>query len=82
MFVILGIVLIVTGAVLAFAVEASTDGVDLVVVGYVLIAGGVASILAGAISGAAWHARSRTAMRVERHTSNDGRHVVEDVRTN
>ena len=81
MFVVIGIILIVVGAVVAFAVEASADGVDLAVFGYILMAGGVASLLAAAVQGAAWQSRTKTAMRVEQHVSADGRHVVEDVRT-
>lgn len=40
-----GIVLAAIGAILAFAVEASVSGLDLAVVGWVLIAAGVAGIL-------------------------------------
>lgn len=81
MFVILGILLIVIGAIVAFAIDAAAEGVDLAVVGYILIAGGVVSLLAAAFKGAAWESRNKTAMRVEKHVSSDGQHVVEDVRT-
>lgn len=81
MFVILGIILVVIGAVIAFAVDASADGVDLAVIGYILIAGGVASLLAAAVQGAAWQSRTKSGMHVETHMSSDGRHFVEDVQT-
>jgi len=82
MFVFLGIILIVVGAIVAFAVDVAADGVDLTVVGYILIAGGVASLLAAAVKGAAWQSRTDSAMHVEKHVSSDGRHVVEEVETN
>ena len=81
MFVVLGIILIVVGAIVAFAVEASADGVDLSVIGFILIAGGVASLLAAAVKGAAWQSRTGMNMRVEKHVSSDGKHAVEEVMT-
>lgn len=81
MFVVLGIILLVVGAIVTFAIEASADGVDLAVVGYILMAGGVASLLAAAVQGAAWQSRSNSKMHVEKHMSSDGQHFVEDVQT-
>ena len=81
MFVVLGIILLVVGAIVTFAIDASVDGVDLVVIGYILMAGGVASLLAAAVQGAAWQSRSNSKMHVEKHRSSDGQHFVEDVRT-
>ncbi len=81
MFVVLGIILIVVGAIITFAVETSADGVDLDVLGYILMAGGVAALLAAAVKGAAWQSRTNTKMHVEKHVSSDGNHFVEDVQT-
>jgi len=81
MFVVLGIVLLVVGAIITFAIDATADGVDLAVIGYILMAGGVASLLAAAVTGAAWQSRSKSKMHVEKHTSSDGQHFVEDVQT-
>lgn len=41
----LGIVLIVIGAILSFAVTATVPGVDLTVIGYILIAAGALALL-------------------------------------
>ena len=82
MFAVLGVILIVVGAIVAFAVEASADGVDLSVVGFILIAGGVALLLAAAVKGAAWQSRTGMNMRVEKHVTADGKHAVEEVQTN
>jgi hypothetical protein len=71
----LSILLIAIGAILAFAVNAAVDNVNLVVVGVILmVVGGiglVASIMRGSFGG----------FRSERHVSPDGRHVVEQTHT-
>lgn len=41
----LGILLIVTGAILAFAVDVSVSGVDLQLVGYILIGAGALAVI-------------------------------------
>lgn len=80
MFVGLGVILIVIGGILAFAVRESVEAVDLVMVGWILIAGGVLSLLIGAIQGLGWMTARSTKMRTERHTSDDGQHYVEETR--
>jgi Zn-dependent protease with chaperone function len=45
MYVGLGVLLLVVGAVLAFATTASVSGVDLTVVGWILMAGGLVAIV-------------------------------------
>ncbi len=45
MYVGLGIVLLVAGAVLAFATDFDVSGVDMVMVGWILMAGGFVSIV-------------------------------------
>ncbi len=81
MFVGLGVILLVVGGVLAFAVRESVEAVDLVMVGWILIAGGALSLLIGAIQGLGWMSIRSTKSRSERVVSDDGRHVVEETRT-
>jgi hypothetical protein len=80
MFAVLGIVLLVAGATVTFAIDRSVDGVDLPTVGWILMAGGGLSLLVAAIEASGlWSTRSKR-MRAERHVSADGREVIEEVR--
>lgn len=81
MLVLFGIILIVAGAIVTFAVSTAVEGVDLEALGYILMAGGALSLLAGAIRGASWMSMSNTKMKTERHASEDGRHYVEETHT-
>lgn len=81
MFTAFGIVLLIGGAILAFAVERQAEGVDVVAIGWILMAGGLLSLLVGAAMAAGWAAQRRRATFVERHVSADGRHVVDETRT-
>lgn len=81
MLVLFGIILIVAGAIVTFAVSTAVEGVDLEALGYILMAGGGLSLLAAAIKGAGWMSMSNTKMHTERHASDDGHHYVEDTRT-
>jgi hypothetical protein len=81
MYVGLGILLLVVGSVLAFAVRESVEQVDLVMIGWILIAGGVLSLLVSAIHGLGWMSSRTTRMSTERHRSPDGQHYVEETRT-
>lgn len=81
MLAILGIILIVAGAIITFAVDAAAEGVDLEALGYILMAGGGLALLAAAIQGAGWMSMSSNKMHTERHMSSDGRHYVEDTHT-
>ncbi|HEY0119511.1 MAG TPA: DUF6458 family protein [Cellulomonas sp.] len=45
MYVGLGIFLLVVGAILAFAIHASVAGIDIAVVGWILMAGGLLAIV-------------------------------------
>jgi hypothetical protein len=80
MFAALGIVLLVAGAILIFAVDRSADGVDIVAVGWILMAGGGLSLLVAMIQAAGWMSTHHTTVHAERHVSDDGRHRVEEVR--
>lgn len=81
MLALFGIVLLVAGAVVAFAVDTGADGVDLQALGYILMAGGGLALLAAAIQGAGWLSMSNNKMHTERHMSSDGRHFVEETHT-
>lgn len=81
MLALFGIVLLVAGAIVAFAVDTGADGVDLQALGYILMAGGGLALLAAAIQGAGWLSMSNNKMHTERHVSSDGRHVVEETHT-
>jgi hypothetical protein len=74
----LGIILLVAGAIVAFAVNAAVDNVNLVSVGWILMgAGALALVVAMARSLSMTNRRSVA----ERHVSADGRHVVEETKT-
>jgi len=66
-----GLVLLAVGAVLRYAVTAAASGVDLDMIGLILMGTGGVGFLFGLFEGT--FRRYRT----ERHVSSDGRHVVE-----
>jgi hypothetical protein len=79
MLVVLGIILLVIGAIVTFAIDSAVDGVDLVAVGYILMGAGVLALIAAAIRGAGFMSMRNNKMRSERHVSPDGNHVVEET---
>ena len=78
MFAGLGIILLVGGAILTFAVDETVEGVDLEVIGWILMGGGALALLVAAIVGAGWMNMANRRSHVERHVSPDGHHVYED----
>jgi len=50
----LGIMLLITGAILSFALRAAADGVDVVAIGWILMAGGGLALLVSMIDHAGW----------------------------
>ena len=80
MFAALGIVLLVAGAILTFAIDRSADDVDIVAIGWILMAGGGLALLIAMIQAAGWMSAQDTRVRAERHVSEDGQHQVEEVR--
>ena len=74
----LGIILLVAGAIIAFAVNAAVDNVNLVILGWILMGAGALSLLVALVRGMGMANRRSVA---ERHVSPDGRHVVEESRT-
>ena len=78
MFAALGILLLVGGAILTFAVNEEVDGLDLELVGWILMGGGALALLVAAIQGAGWLQMGNRRTVVDRHVSPDGLHVHED----
>ena len=82
MFAALGIILLVAGAIITFAVDREAEGFDLHAVGWILMAGGALSLLIALIQGAGWMSARRTHAVSERRVSPDGGTVVEDSHFN
>lgn len=80
MLVFLGIVLVMGGAILTFAIESGVDGVDLGAIGWILMGGGALALIAAAVSYAGWMSMGNKRYTAERHVSPDGQHVAEEVR--
>lgn len=80
MLVALGIMLVIVGAIVTFAIDAAVDGVDLQAIGWIIMGGGALALIAAAIQGAGWLSMSNRQMHSERHVSSDGNHVVEDTK--
>jgi hypothetical protein len=74
----LGIILLVAGAIVAFAVHAAVDNVNLVILGWILMGAGALALIVALIRSMGMATRHSVA---ERHVSPDGRHVVEESKT-
>lgn len=68
--------LIAAGAILRFGVSDQVEGVDLSIVGVVLMVVGVIGLVLALV-----RSRSVASTHSERVVSSDGRHVVEETRT-
>ena len=82
MFAALGIILLVAGAVITFAIDRQAEGVDLAAIGWILMAGGALALVVAMIQGAGWMSMNKTKMHTEKHVSSDGRHQIEETQTN
>ena len=80
MFAALGIILLVAGAIITFAVDREAEGVDLEAIGWILMFGGGLSLLIGLIQGASWMSARHTHAVTERHVTADGEHYVEETK--
>jgi hypothetical protein len=78
MFAALGIILLIAGAIITFAVDRQADGLDLHALGWILMAGGGLALLVALIQGAGWMSAQGTHSHTERHVSADGGSYVED----
>jgi hypothetical protein len=74
----LGIILLVAGAIVTFAVNAAVDNLDLNVVGWILMGAGALALIVAALRYAGRANRHSVA---ERHVSPTGLDVVEESRT-
>ncbi|SOC56836.1 DUF6458 family protein [Ornithinimicrobium cerasi] len=74
----LGILLLVVGAILAFAVEYNMSGIELSTIGYILMAAGVLTLLLGLVMNTQ---RTNTSHKevVDRHTDADVRRRETDI---
>ncbi|MFX0538634.1 DUF6458 family protein [Ornithinimicrobium sp. Y1847] len=74
----LGILLLVIGAIMAFAVNYQVSGIEVSTIGYILMAAGALSLLLGLVMNAQ---RTNTTHRevVDRHTDSDVRHRGDGV---
>jgi hypothetical protein len=79
MLVVLGIVLVVIGAIVTFAIDSAVDGVDLKALGFILMGGGALALVAASVRGASFMSMGNKKFRSERHVSADGNHVVEET---
>lgn len=68
----IGLILLALGAVLRYAVTVEANGVDLDMIGLILMATGAVGFLIGLFEG------TFRKNRVERHVSSDGRHIIEE----
>lgn len=80
MLVVLGIILVMAGAVLAFAVNSAVEGVDIAAIGWILMGGGLVAFIAAAVSAAGWMSMNNRRVRHERTVSPDGQYVAEETR--
>ena len=69
MYAAIGVILIVAGAILTFAVDKAVEGVDLDVIGWILMGGGALSLLIAAIQACRLdeHEQHQAAHRAPRH---------------
>ena len=79
MFAVLGIILLVAGAIITFAVEREAEGVDLDTLGWILMAGGAFSLLVSLFVGASWWTARNSRVRTERLADPASGTYVEDT---
>jgi hypothetical protein len=77
MYAVLGLILLVVGAILTFAIQETVEEANLEVIGWILMGAGALALLIAAIRGAGWMSMTGRQAHSERHVSSDGRHVVE-----
>jgi hypothetical protein len=78
MYAVLGLILLVVGAILTFAINETFEEANLEAIGWILMGGGALALIIAAIRGAGWMSMTSRSAHVERHVSPDGRHVVEN----
>ena len=78
MFAALGVILLVAGAIITFAIDKQAEGVDLEAIGWILMAAGGLSLLIGLFTSAAWWSNRGMRTHSERHVTPTG-DVYEDT---
>ena len=71
---ILSLMLIAAGAILAFAITADVEGVDIQAIGVILFVVGIVGLIVSVVQNSIPQFRSRR----ERYVSADGNHVIEE----
>jgi vacuolar-type H+-ATPase subunit I/STV1 len=79
MFAGLGLLLLIAGAIVTFAVERESDNVDLQALGWILMIAGAVSMLIGLITWSAWWGSRKTRALHEVHVTPDGG-MIEETR--
>jgi hypothetical protein len=79
MFAGLGLLLLIAGAIVTFAIERESDDVNLEALGWILMIAGAASMLIGLITWTAWWGSRRTRALHEVHMTADGG-MIEETR--
>lgn len=72
----LGIILLVVGAILTFAISANVEGANLAMIGYILMGAGGIALLVGLVQQASGGRRVRST----REVTDDGDTVIEEKR--
>ena len=80
MFAVLGVLLLVAGAIVTFAVDRQAEGFDLNALGWILMGGGALCLVVALFTSAAWWSSRGARVHTERHASADGGAYVEDTR--
>ncbi len=76
----LGVVLLVVGAIVRWAIEGDVENTNLDVLGLILMGGGVLCLLIATIQAMGRMSATRRHVQTERMVSPDGTHVVEETR--
>lgn len=81
MFAGLGVLLLVAGAIVRWAIDGDVENTNLDMLGLILMGGGLLSLLIALIQGMGWMSATRRHVQTERLVSPDGTHVVEETRS-
>ena len=79
----LGVVLIVVGAVMRYAINVdgrNTEGFDVRMIGLIVMVGGGLTLAVAAIQGLGWMSSKNSHVRSERSVGDNGRTVIEDTK--
>jgi hypothetical protein len=79
MFAVFGIVLLIAGAIMTFAIDRQAEGFDVNTVGWILMGGGALALLVSLFTSAAWWSSRSSRVHTERQATRDGSYV-EDTR--